>query len=82
MVDTTNWTNAQWHEHDVRTHRNNLLQESDWTQFNDSPLSDSVKTKSATYRQELRDFMDGLTIPTNDKGYVKWEDIKWPKQPS
>ena len=40
MVDTTNWTNAQWHEHDVRTHRNNLLQESDWTQFNDSPLSD------------------------------------------
>ena len=82
MGDTTNWTNAQWHEHDVRTHRNNLLQESDWTQFNDSPLSDSVKTKWATYRQELRDFMDGLTIPTNDKGYVKWEDIKWPKQPS
>ena len=81
MVDTTNWTNAQWHEHEIRIHRNNLLQESDWTQYNDSPLSDSVKANWVTYRQELRDFMDGFTIPTNDKGYITWEDIIWPEKP-
>jgi hypothetical protein len=81
MVDTTNWTNAQWHEHEIRAHRNNLLQESDWTQHNDSPLSDSDKTKWAIYRQELRDFMDELSIPTNDKGYILWEDLTWPEKP-
>ena len=36
-------------------HRNWLLKESDWTQFNDSPLSDSKKVEWATYRQSLRD---------------------------
>jgi len=82
MDDTTNWTNEQWHKYEVRNHRNNLLIESDWTQNNDSPLSDSVKTKWVTYRQELRDFMDGLTIPTNDKGYILWEGLTWPTKPS
>ena len=39
----------------LRIHRNWLLKESDWTQFNDSPLSDSKKVEWATYRQSLRD---------------------------
>ena len=36
-------------------HRNALLAESDWTQANDSPLSESVKTNYQQYRQILRD---------------------------
>ena len=39
----------------IRNMRNGLLEESDWTQLNDSPLSDSKKQEWATYRQELRD---------------------------
>ena len=41
-----------------RTTRNKLLADSDWTQINDSPLSNEDKTSWATYRQELRDLSD------------------------
>jgi len=41
-----------------RTTRNKLLDDSDWTQMNDSPLSNEVKTAWATYRQELRGISD------------------------
>jgi hypothetical protein len=46
-----------------RTTRNKLLADSDWTQMNDSPLSNEVKTAWATYRQELRDMSDLDTWP-------------------
>ena len=35
--------------------RNTLLLDSDWTQFTDSPLTDTKKTEWKTYRQALRD---------------------------
>ena len=41
-----------------RTTRNKLLADTDWTQMNDSPLSNEDKTSWATYRQELRDLSD------------------------
>ena len=41
-----------------RTTRNKLLADSDWTQINDSPLSNEDKTAWATYRQELRGITD------------------------
>ena len=41
-----------------RTTRNKLLSDSDWTQMNDSPLTNEAKTAWATYRQELRDVTD------------------------
>ena len=41
-----------------RTTRNKLLADSDWTQINDSPLSNEDKTAWATYRQELRGISD------------------------
>jgi hypothetical protein len=47
-------TTAEGH----RTTRNKLLVDSDWTQINDSPLSNEVKTAWATYRQELRGISD------------------------
>jgi|TARA_R100000482_G_scaffold436_1_gene262 hypothetical protein len=39
----------------VREQRNVLLKNSDWTQNNDSPLSESKKSEWAIYRQTLRD---------------------------
>ena len=46
-----------------RTTRNKLLDDSDWTQVNDSPLSNEVKTAWATYRQELRGLSDADAWP-------------------
>jgi hypothetical protein len=54
---------------DVRRRRNQLLQESDWTQFNDSPLTDAKKTEWATYRQSLRDITSGLDF----SGITLWD---------
>tara|TARA_R100001510_G_C7638106_1_gene195925 strand:- start:277 stop:747 length:471 start_codon:yes stop_codon:yes gene_type:complete len=42
-----------------RHNRNLMLMESDWTQGNDSPLSDAKKEEWKVYRQALRD------MPTN-----------------
>jgi hypothetical protein len=55
----------------VRSTRNALLIESDWTQLEDSPLSEEKKTEWKNYRQELRDLtnLDDLT------------SIIWPTQP-
>jgi len=53
----------------VRSQRNQLLVESDWTMVTDSPLSDSKKTEWKTYRQKLRDipassgFPNSITFP-------------------
>ncbi|WP_406845520.1 tail fiber assembly protein [Flavobacterium soyae] len=56
----------------LRTTRNVLLISSDWTQLDDSPLSEEKKTKWRNYRQALRDLtgLDDLT------------SIVWPAQPS
>ena len=51
---TLDATTAEGH----RTTRNKLLADTDWTQMNDSPLSNEDKTSWATYRQELRDLSD------------------------
>lgn len=40
----------------MRRQRAKLLASSDWTQFNDSPLTAEQKGAWATYRQQLRDF--------------------------
>ena len=58
-----------------RMTRNQLLIESDWTQFNDSPLTDEAKTSWATYRTALRD------LPTNEN-WPTLEDSDWPSAPS
>ena len=44
------------YERAMRFLRNDALRASDWTQSNDSPLSDADKQAWATYRQQLRDF--------------------------
>jgi hypothetical protein len=58
----------------LRIRRNFLLEQSDWTQMNDSPLSNEDKTAWATYRQELRDLSDLDAWPNLD-------DADWPVAP-
>ena len=60
----------KWAE--VRTKRNTLLSESDWTQFQDSPITGSSLTNWQTYRQSLRD------VTTQSDPY----NIIWPTIPS
>lgn len=58
-------------EKDKRAERDKLLADSDWTQMNDSPLSNEDKTSWATYRQSLRDI-------TADES---WPDVTFPATP-
>ena len=62
----------------VRLRRNILLQDTDWTQMPDSPLSDSKKTEWATYRQALRDMMASYT----DSKSNTVENTTFPTQPT
>lgn len=57
-----------------RVKRNDLLVSTDWTQMNDSPLSNEAKTAWATYRQELRGITDLDAWPN-------LEDDDWPVEP-
>lgn len=54
----------------VKTARNILLAESDWTQAADSPLSDAAKAAWADYRQALRDIPQDFDAP---------DDVVWPE---
>ena len=57
---------------DLRTKRNDILRECDWTQFNDSPLDVDTKESWAMYRKALRDLPSTVADPT---------DISWPAPP-
>ena len=59
----------------LRSNRDSLLTESDWTQMTDSPLSASKKTEWATYRQALRD------LPANNESVTTIDDVVFPNQP-
>ena len=56
----------------LRLERNSLLTESDWTQYNDSPLTDEVKAEWSVHREALRD----LPANTDDPA-----DPTWPTPP-
>jgi hypothetical protein len=58
----------------AKAKRDKLLTESDWTQGNDSPLSDDAKAEWATYRQALRDITAHANFPN-------LEDADWPTKP-
>ena len=57
----------------LRSSRNKVLANSDWTQAADSPLSDAKKAEWATYRQQLRDLPANTSDPANPT---------WPAPPS
>lgn len=58
---------------EVRSQRNQLLSESDWTVLADSPLSTSKKTEWKTYRTALRDITAASGFPFT---------MSWPTEPS
>ena len=55
-----------------RQDRDALLAASDWTQANDSPLSNDKKIEWATYRTALRD------LPSSSD----WPNVTFPTEPS
>ena len=67
----------------LRQHRNKLLIESDWTQANDSPLSDDKKAEWKTYRQALRDITK-TAKPKMNSSYsnLDMSSVTWPTKPS
>jgi hypothetical protein len=56
----------------LRSERDYLLSQSDWTQFADSPLSSEKKSEWAVYRQSLRDLPSTVDI----------NNIVYPNKPS
>lgn len=57
-----------------RNTRNELLAASDWTQGNDSPLTDEAKTSWASYRSALR------SLPEHEN-WPSLADDDWPSAP-
>ena len=55
----------------IREIRSSLLSNSDWTQVNDSPLSDEKKENWKKYRQELRD----VTIKYKSPNDVEFPNV-------
>lgn len=57
---------------DIRNKRDSLIAETDWTQYQDSPLSVEKKAEFAAYRQALRDLPQSTDNP---------DEIVWPVKP-
>lgn len=57
---------------EVRMQRNAMISSSDWTQLDDTPITNAKKLAWATYRQALRDIPAQAGFP--------WE-VSWPTQP-
>lgn len=70
-IDTDAVATIKWNE--VTTRRNNLLLTVDWTQANDSPLTDEQKSAFAAYRQALRDIPQTYDDP---------DAVEWPQKPT
>lgn len=59
----------------LRFWRNEFLQECDWTQQPDIPMSDELRAEWATYRQSLRDLPASVGTPVP-------ETVTFPDKPS
>lgn len=66
-------TNALYQH--IRNTRFQLLQQTDWTQLENAPLSTEMKNAWAGYRQELRD------LPESLDGIESLNDVPWPEPP-
>lgn len=64
--------NSDLAENYVKTNRNRLLYQSDWTQLPNSPLTTQKQQEWADYRQQLRDITSQSGYPFN---------VVWPTQP-
>ncbi len=57
---------------EIRSRRNGMLRDCDWTQIADAALGTHTAEEWATYRQELRD------LPA---GFSKVSEVVWPDDP-
>ena len=69
---------------ELKLERNRMLSDCDWTQANDSPLSDAKKKEWATYRQALRDItktvdVDSITLIGAE---INVSSVNFPTKPS
>ena len=69
---------------ELKLERNRMLADCDWTQANDSPLSDAKKKEWATYRQALRDItktvdVDSITLIGAE---INVSSVNFPTKPS
>lgn len=62
---------ASWES--IRSTRDAKLASSDWTQLQDTALSEGARLAWATYRQALRDITDAFDSPS---------DVVWPASPN
>jgi hypothetical protein len=63
------------YEKKLRSIRNNLLYDSDWTQLPDAPLSEEQKELWSIYRQNLRDLPSVIEDPKPlvlDRNHLDW----------
>lgn len=65
------WVSQRWG--DIREHRDRLIQETDWTQTIDCPLSDDKKAEFSVYRKALRDIPQTYSDP---------DSVVWPEKPA
>ena len=65
----------------LRTQRNRLLQQSDWTALSDAHLSQDKKDAWFTYRQALRDLPDDLAASVPE-GAGPPDLFDWPLDPT
>tara|TARA_Y100001951_G_C11282875_1_gene266607 strand:+ start:954 stop:1589 length:636 start_codon:yes stop_codon:yes gene_type:complete len=63
-------SDAEWVE--IREKRDQLLAETDWMTYSDSP---TMSDENKTYRQKLRD------LPSDQSSKTKYSDITWPTKP-
>ena len=68
----------------LRITRNAILSGCDWTQSNDSQLSDAKKQEWLTYRQALTDFPStaDLDAITYNQDLHILENVTWPTKPA
>lgn len=60
--------------HELRQYRNMLLQNTDYTQLEDAPLTPAQKEAFRDYRQELRDYPEKIDT-------AAWSGPPWPVAP-
>lgn len=72
-VEISTEQEAQWEAERLRSERDVLLKDSDWTQNPDVP--EATRNKWQSYRQALRD------LPTHSN-WPNLQDADWPTQPS
>ncbi|ELP3316076.1 phage tail assembly chaperone [Vibrio fluvialis] len=70
-ADYDEWKAESWAR--VRNHRDILMNETDWTQAGDAPLTDDKKAEFAAYRQTLRDIPQSIGDP---------DAVVWPTKPT